>query len=48
MIDVTATAPGRRPATDAVRVMRDMRVKVPDVVGSTPEDADDGAARRPA
>ncbi|RKQ87831.1 PASTA domain-containing protein [Solirubrobacter pauli] len=33
VIDVTATSPGRRPATDAVRVERDMRVDVPDVVG---------------
>ncbi len=33
VIDVTATAPGRRPATDAVRVERDMRVKVPQVIG---------------
>jgi hypothetical protein len=39
VIDVTATASGRRPATDAVRVVRDMRVEVPDVVGQTPEDA---------
>ena len=29
VIDVTATAPGRRAATDAVRVLRDMRVEVP-------------------
>jgi hypothetical protein len=41
VIDVTASSPGRRPATDAVRVMRDMRVKVPNVVGQTPEDAAD-------
>jgi hypothetical protein len=41
VIDVTATSPGRRPATDAVRVVRDMRVKVPNVVGRTPEDAAD-------
>ena len=40
VIDITATAPGQRPATDALRVTRDTRVKVPDVVGSTPEDAD--------
>ena len=33
VIDITATAPGRRPATDAVRVLRDMRVKVPPLVG---------------
>jgi hypothetical protein len=39
VIDVTATSPGRRPATDAVRVIRDMRVPVPNVVGRTPEDA---------
>jgi beta-lactam-binding protein with PASTA domain len=39
VIDVTATSPGRRPATDAVRVVRDMRVPVPNVVGRTPEDA---------
>ena len=39
VIDITATAPGRRPATDAVRVMRDMRVEVPDVVGSDPRHA---------
>ncbi len=29
VIDVTATAPGRRPATDALRIERDMRVAVP-------------------
>jgi hypothetical protein len=40
VIDVTATSPGRRPATDAVRVTRDMRVAVPNVVGRKPEDAD--------
>ena len=40
VIDVTATSPGRRPATDAVRVERDMRVRVPNDVGRTPEDAD--------
>jgi hypothetical protein len=33
VIDIAATSPGRRPATDAVRVERDMRVPVPDVVG---------------
>jgi beta-lactam-binding protein with PASTA domain len=33
VIDVTAAAPGRRPATDAVRVLRDMRVKLPALVG---------------
>ena len=39
VIDVTATAAGRRPATDALRVVRDMRVAVPKLVGRTPEDA---------
>lgn len=33
VIDIAATSPGRRPATDAVRVERDMRVPVPSVVG---------------
>ena len=39
VIDVTAAAPGRRPATDALRYMRDMRVDVPDVIGKSPDDA---------
>lgn len=39
VIDVTATSPGRRPATDAVRVERDMRVDVPDVVGQEVDQA---------
>ena len=39
VIDITASSPGRRSATDAVRYLRDMRVDVPDVLGSTPEDA---------
>ena len=39
VIDVTATSPGRRSATDAVRVVRDMRVDVPNVVGQSPDDA---------
>jgi hypothetical protein len=39
VIDVTASSPGQRPATDAVRVIRDMRVPVPKVVGRTPDDA---------
>ncbi|MDA0182968.1 PASTA domain-containing protein [Solirubrobacter phytolaccae] len=33
VIDISASSPGRRPATDAVRVTRDMRVDVPNVVG---------------
>ncbi len=33
VIDVAATATGRRPASDAVRVERDMRVPVPDLIG---------------
>lgn len=39
VIDVTASSPGRRSATDAVRYLRDMSVDVPDVVGSSPDDA---------
>jgi hypothetical protein len=39
VIDVTATSPGRRPAADALRYMRDMRVDVPSVVGKSPDDA---------
>jgi hypothetical protein len=39
VIDITASSPGRRAATDAVRFTRDMRVDVPDVVGKSPEDA---------
>jgi hypothetical protein len=39
VIDVTASAPGRRPDADAVRVTRDMRVEIPDLVGQTSDDA---------
>jgi hypothetical protein len=39
VIDVTASSPGRRPATDALRFVRDMRVDVPDVLGRSPDDA---------
>ena len=35
VIDITATAPGRRSATDAVRITRDMTVVIPDVGGRT-------------
>jgi hypothetical protein len=35
VIDITATSPGRRPATDAVRVKRDMRVEIPELTGQT-------------
>ena len=40
VIDVTATSPGRRPATDAVRVERDMRVPVPRLVGQDVDQAE--------
>jgi PASTA domain/Glucodextranase, domain B len=40
VIDVTATSPGRRPATDALRYLRDMRVDVPNVLGKSPEDGE--------
>jgi hypothetical protein len=39
VIDITASAPGRRSTADAVRVIRDMQVDVPDVLGKSPEDA---------
>jgi hypothetical protein len=39
VIDVTATAPGRRSAAGALRLTRDMSVDVPDVLGKSPEDA---------
>jgi hypothetical protein len=39
VIDVTATSPGRRPAADALRYVRDMRVDVPNVLGKSPDDA---------
>jgi hypothetical protein len=39
VIDVTATAPGRRPDADAVRVTRDIRVEVPSLVGVEQEAA---------
>ena len=41
VIDVAATASGRRPASDAVRVERDMRVPVPELVGLEVEPATD-------
>ena len=41
VIDITATAPGRRPAADAVRVTRDMRVQIPQFAG---QDYDSAAA----
>jgi hypothetical protein len=41
VIDVTATSPGRRPATDALRVQRDMRVEIPVLTGKSLDDADD-------
>jgi hypothetical protein len=44
VIDVTATAPGRRPDADAVRITRDMRIEVPDLVGQASTDAADRLA----
>lgn len=35
VIDITATAPGRRPASDAVRITRDMTVVLPELTGRT-------------
>jgi beta-lactam-binding protein with PASTA domain len=39
VIDVTASAPGRRPDADAVRITRDIRVEIPDVVGQPSDEA---------
>jgi hypothetical protein len=39
VIDVAATAPGRRAAFAALRVVREVRVRVPDVVGQEAETA---------
>jgi hypothetical protein len=44
VIDVTASAPGRRPDADAVRVTRDMRIEVPDLVGQPSTGAADRLA----
>ena len=33
VIDVSASSPGRRPATDALRVRRDIRVRIPRLAG---------------
>jgi hypothetical protein len=40
VIDVTASAPGRRPDADAVRVTRDMRIEIPELVGQPRDDAE--------
>ena len=39
VIDVTASSPGRRPASDALRVVRDMRVELPRLAGYDEADA---------
>jgi len=39
VIDITASSPGRRPATDAVRVVRDISVEVPRLVGQEADQA---------
>jgi hypothetical protein len=39
VIDVSASAPGHRPAVDAVRVVRDMRIEIPRLVGADEADA---------
>jgi hypothetical protein len=45
VIDVTASSPGRRPAVDAVRVTRDMRVPVPKVIGLELGQAEDAIGK---
>jgi Glucodextranase, domain B/PASTA domain len=39
VIDVTASSPGHRPASDALRVVRDMRVELPKLAGYDEADA---------
>jgi Glucodextranase, domain B/PASTA domain len=39
LIDVAASAPGRRPASTAVRVVREVPVEVPDLAGDAPDEA---------
>jgi Glucodextranase, domain B/PASTA domain len=41
VIDVTASSPGHRPAADALRVIRDMRVQLPALTGYDESDAFD-------
>jgi hypothetical protein len=41
VIDVTASSPGHRPAADALRVIRDMRVQLPVLAGYEESDAFD-------
>jgi hypothetical protein len=39
LVDISAAAPGRRPASTAIRVLRDARVEVPSVEGEKEEAA---------
>ena len=39
VIDVMATAPAARPAMTAVRILREITIRVPDVTGDSPGDA---------
>jgi Glucodextranase, domain B/PASTA domain len=39
LIDVSASAPGRRPVSTALRVVREVPVEVPDLRGDDPEEA---------
>lgn len=39
LVDVSAAAPGRRPASTAIRVVRDPRIEVPQVVGQNADEA---------
>ena len=46
VVDVAATARGRRPALMAIRVTRDQRVAVPDLVGADEDEARSSLDRR--
>jgi hypothetical protein len=39
VIDVMATAPSARPAMTALRILREITIRVPDVTGDSPNDA---------
>lgn len=39
VVDVMATAPSARPAMTAVRILREITIRVPDVTGDSPGDA---------
>ena len=39
IVDVMASAPASRPAMTALRILRELQIRVPDVTGDSPDDA---------